>query len=80
MESPSNLPPGCTLSQIPGNTPEDTLDQEAWDEFEKSMLEDQDTHNLTGEECLIIWRVGLAHVLSERKASNGTVREAPPEY
>ena len=66
---------------LPGNTPEDIIDQEAWDELEKVMLEDQDTHDLTGEECLIIWKVGLAHILIERKTSaHGTVQEAPPEY
>lgn len=69
MESLSNLPPGVISSMLPGNRPEDILDQEAWDQFEKDMLEDQDEHNLSGEECMIIWKVGLAHVLSERKAS-----------
>lgn len=64
----SNLPPGVTSSMLPGNTPEDTLDQEAWDQFEKDMLEDQDKHDLTGEECMTIWSVGLAHVLAERKS------------
>ncbi len=67
MESLSNLPPGVIASMLPGNTPRDTADQEAWDQFEKDMLEDQDKHDLTGEECMIIWKVGLAHVLDERR-------------
>ena len=80
MEVLSNLPPSVTDNMIPGNTPDDVSDQEAWDELEKTMLEDQDTHDLTGEECLIIWQVGLLHILSERKTSaHGTVQRTPQE-
>lgn len=81
MEVLSNLPPGVTESTLSGNTPDDVSDQEAWDGLEKTMLSDQDEHDLTGEECLIIWQVGLLHILSERKTSaHGTVQKTPTEH
>ena len=52
----SNLPPGVSASQIPGNTPED----EVWEKFIEQMCLDCDTHCLSAEEAHNVWRLGIA--------------------
>jgi len=36
---PSNLPPGCSVSQIPGNRPEEALYEAAWEWAEEQLRE-----------------------------------------
>lgn len=47
----SNLPPGVSEFNIPGNTPE----EQAWD----SLLENIQNSGLTAQEARAVWEFGL---------------------
>lgn len=52
-----NLPPGVSISDIPGNRPED----EAWDKlYEETILGYCDKHSIGPEEAAEIWKKGLS--------------------
>lgn len=68
--SASNLPPGCSPSDIPGNTPED----EAWDRLFNDMLE----IGLTAREARARWDSApqLLRALKHSQESDGLARMA----
>jgi len=52
----SDLPPGCNVSDIPGNRPED----EAWDRFFETVTKDSEWCGLDAVDAMLAWQVGLA--------------------
>ena len=52
----SNLPPGCSPSDIPGNRPED----EAWEQVFDAITRDADERGMTPADVMTAWRMGVA--------------------
>jgi hypothetical protein len=50
-----NLPPGCSLSDIPGNRPEDI----AFDHLMEKIYDDIEVNCLTVDDVAEIWKHGL---------------------
>ena len=67
----SNLPPGVTVSMIPGNRPEDI----AQDAAEEKLLDSLSVENLSPCEYEIVREVGLTAVKVFRKFVAEEVRE-----
>jgi len=68
----SNLPPGCSVNDIPGNRPEDIASEEA---FEWAM----DHFTEMGLDTMEVRRaatIGAAAVIAERKLVQETVNDA----
>lgn len=58
----SNLPPGCSINDIPGNRPEDIAQENA----ENRLLDRLAWASLEPEEYEIVLRAGLAAVKAHR--------------
>lgn len=58
----SNLPPGCSLSDIPGNRPEDFAIVEA----EEKLMDICATEHLTPDEYMIVAKIGIIAVKEAR--------------
>ena len=56
MNQDPSLPPGCSVNDIPGNTPEDM----EWEEFNEQIDRDSTKHGLSIEDCRLVWQCGLA--------------------
>lgn len=50
-----NLPPGCNVSDIPGNRPGD----DAWDGFYDMLDDDAKQFALTDVDAMMVWKIGL---------------------
>lgn len=51
-----NLPPGCSINDIPGNRPEDI----AWEKFYDTIAGDSSFYGMTDMDALWAWKAGLA--------------------
>ena len=71
----SNLPPGVSVSDIPGNRPED----DAWDELVESIGTDAAEANMTDTDVLVAWRMGLAAYKAARGFGPTFPHDPPPE-
>ncbi|HUT88711.1 MAG TPA: hypothetical protein VMY37_04395 [Thermoguttaceae bacterium] len=71
----SNLPPGVTVSMIPGNRPEDGLLEAA----EEWLMDELASANLRPDEYETVARVGLEAVKHQRKAVHEAVHAAIQE-
>lgn len=71
-----NLPPGCSVSDLPGNRPEDA----AWEAAEEWALEELSKACLSLSEYRRAVLIGIAAVNAERKEINEAVNEAVGEY
>lgn len=58
-----NMPPGCNVSDIPGNRPEDI----ALENAEEHLLEELAKENLRPYEYEIVLRAGIASIKEFRK-------------
>lgn len=54
--SQSNLPPGVSESDIPGNRPEDL----AWDKFFEKIDVDCNNNHLNVFDAIAVWNTGLS--------------------
>ena len=68
-----NLPPGCSVSDIPGNRPEDIAYEAFWTWVEEHL------QDLSAEECRRAVLIGKAAILAERDAVEEMWREGIQE-
>jgi len=72
----SNLPPGCSINDIPGNRPEDIATEQA----EDNLLDKLAKAGLEPGEYLIVLRAGLAAVKAARQVRKFDCKQCQDDY
>ena len=71
----SNLPPGCSVSDIPGNRPEDL----EWENAIDWIVDEANRMRLSTKELVLAWRLGAAALETALQYADDYSQDADPD-